>query len=175
MPDATLSDAITEAYASAPADEVIYHTLEIRHSSFATPIRVVRDLVDLDATLEATAPEDASTEVTFLAYSFDLVPPNVDSGGSPQLIIEIDNVSREILANIELAMASPNLLTVIYRAFVSSDLSAPANDPPLTLTIFQISANPMRIRAVAGFQDIVNKRFPADSYTAERFPGLTQQ
>ena len=175
MPDATLSDAIAEAYASAPADEVIYHTLEIRHSSFATPIRVVRDLVALDATLEASAPEDAGTEVTFLAYSFDLVPPEVGPGGTPQLIIEIDNVSREILANIELAMSSPNLLTVIYRAFVSSDLTAPANDPPLTLTIFQISANPMRIRAVAGFQDIVNKRFPSDTYTAERFPGLMQQ
>ena len=175
MPDTTLSAAIKEAYAAAPADEVIYHTLEIRHSSFASPIRVVRDLVDLDATLEASAPEDASTEVTFLGYSFDLVPPEVGAGGTPQLIIEIDNVSREILANIELAMASTNLLTVIYRAFVGSDLTAPANDPPLTLTIFTINATPMRIRAVAGFQDIVNKRFPADTYTAERFPGLTLQ
>lgn len=175
MPDTTLSDAIKEAFAAAPADEVIYHTLEIRHSSFASPIRVVRDLVDLDATLEADAPEDASTEVTFLGYAFDLVPPEVGAGGTPQLGIEIDNVSREILANIELAMASSSLLTVIYRAYLASDLTAPANDPPLTLTIFQISANPMRIRAVAGFQDIVNKRFPADTYTAERFPGLTLQ
>jgi hypothetical protein len=175
MSDATLSEAIKEAYASAPADEVVYHTLEIRHSSFATPIRVVRDFADLDATLEADAPEDASTEVTFLGYAFDLVPPEVSAGGTPQLVIEIDNVSREILANIELAMASSSLLTVIYRAFLSSDLTAPANDPPLTLTIFTISANPMRIRAVAGFQDIVNKRFPSDAYTAERFPGLTLQ
>lgn len=173
--DDTLSDAIREAYASAPAADVIYHTLEIRHSSFAAPIRVVRDFADLDATLEATAPEDASTEVTFLGYAFDLVPPEVGAGGTPQMIIEIDNVSRDILANIELAMASPNLLTVIYRAFVSSDLTAPANDPPLTLTIFSISATPMRIRAVAGFGDIVNKRFPAGDYTAERFPGLTLQ
>lgn len=175
MPDTTLSDAIKEAYAAAPADEVIYHTLEIRHSSFANPIRVVRDLVDLDATLEADAPEDALTEVTFLGYAFDLVPPEVGAGGTPQLVIEIDNVSREILANIELAMASSNLLTAIYRAYLASDLTAPANDPPLTLTIFQINATPMRIRAVAGFQDIVNKRFPSDTYTAERFPGLTLQ
>lgn len=175
MPDATLSEAIKEAYAAAPADVVIYHTLEIRHSSFASPIRVVRDLVDLDATLETTAPEDASTEVTFTAYQFDLVPPEVGAGGTPQLLIEIDNVSREILANIELAMASTSLLSVIYRAYTSDDLSAPANDPPLTLTIFQINANPMRIRAVAGFSDIVNKRFPSETYTAETFPGLVLQ
>ena len=30
--------------AGAPVDAVIYHTIEIRHASFATPIRVVRDL-----------------------------------------------------------------------------------------------------------------------------------
>lgn len=175
MPDTSLSAAIKEAYAAAPANVVIYHTLEIRHASFASPIRVVRDLVDLDATLEASAPEDASTEVTFLAYSFDLVPPEVGAGGPPQLAIEIDNVSREILANIELAMASTSLLEVIYRAYASDDLTAPANDPPLTLTIFSITATPMRIRAVAGFADLSNKRFPAETYTAETFPGLVLQ
>jgi hypothetical protein len=175
MPDSALAAAIKEAYAAAPVDDVIYHTLEIRHSTFATPIRVVRDLVDLDATLEATAPEDAATEVSFLGYAFDIVPPEVSTGGSPQLVIEIDNVSRDILASIEGAMGSTDLLTVIYRAFLASDLTGPQNDPPMTLTIFQINATPLRIRAVAGFQDIVNKRFPAGEYTAESFPGLTLQ
>lgn len=175
MSDATLSQAIQEAYASAPADVIIYHTLEIRHSAFVTPIRVVRDLVSLDATLEATAPLDASTEVTFIGYAFDFVPPDVSAGGTPQLVIEIDNVSREILANIELAMATADLLEVTYRAFLSSDLSGPQNDPPMSLSIFQISATPLRIRAIAGFQDIVNKRFPSVEYTAETFPGLTLQ
>jgi len=175
MPDSVLSQAIKEAYASAPVGEIIYHTLEIRHSTFATPIRVVRDVISLDATLEATAPEDASTEVTFLAYAFDVTLPDVSTGGSPQLIIEIDNVSRDILASIEGAMSSTDLLTVIYRAFLASDLGGPHNDPPMTLTIFQINATPLRIRAVAGFQDVGNRRFPAGEYTAERFPGLTLQ
>lgn len=175
MPDTTLSEAIKEAYASAPATDVIYHTLEIRHVSFATPIRVVRDVADLDATLEATAPSDPSTEVSFLGYSFDLIPPDVQAGGTPQLVIEIDNVSRDILANIELAMATADLLEVTYRAFLSSDLSGPQNDPPLSLTIFTIKATPLRIRAVAGFADVNNKRYPAEEYTAETFPGLVLQ
>jgi hypothetical protein len=175
MSDSTLSEAIKEAYASAPADDVIYHTLEIRHSSFVTPIRVVRDLVNLDATLEAGAPEDALAEVTFIGYSFDLIPPDVTTGGAPRLVIEIDNVARDILAAIEGAMSSNTLIEVIYRAFLASDLSAPQNDPPLTLTIFEINATPMRIRAVAGFRDIGNKRFPAEEYSTEQFPGLTPQ
>lgn len=175
MPDSTLSEAIKEAYAIAPADDVIYHTLEIRHPSFATPIRVVRDVANLNATLEATAPSDPLTEVTFIGYAFDLIPPDVGASGAPQLVIEIDNVSRDILANIELATTTDDLLEVTYREFLSSDLSGPQNDPPLSLTIFSIKATPLRIRAVAGFADVNNRRFPGEEYSAEEFPGLVLQ
>jgi hypothetical protein len=64
---------------------------------------------------------------------------------------------------------------VIYRAFLSSDLSGPENDPPLTLTIKSISADVFRIRAVAGFDDLANRRFPALEYEASTFPGLIAQ
>ena len=51
MPDPSLSAAIREAYASAPADVVVLHTLEIWHPAFvedgvAKPIRVVRNFED---------------------------------------------------------------------------------------------------------------------------------
>jgi hypothetical protein len=51
MPDPSLSEAIREAYASAPADVVVLHTLEIWHPSFiedgvAKPIRVVKNYED---------------------------------------------------------------------------------------------------------------------------------
>jgi len=51
MPDPALSEAIREAYASAPADVVVLHTLEIWHPSFVEggipkPIRVVRNYED---------------------------------------------------------------------------------------------------------------------------------
>jgi hypothetical protein len=175
MPDTTLAAAIQEAYAASPVDAIIHHTLEIRHAAFSSPIRVVRDFANLTATLEATAPENPGEAVLFLGFSFDLVPPEVSAASSPQLVIEIDNVSRDILANIELAMSSTDLIEVSYRAYLSTDLTGPQNDPPLTLTIFEINATPMRIRAVAGFRDISNKRFPAGEYSTEQFPGLTPQ
>ena len=52
MPDFTLSDALEEAYASAPSSEAVLHTLEIRHPDFTQPIRVVRDHQDFEAYLE---------------------------------------------------------------------------------------------------------------------------
>jgi hypothetical protein len=43
MPDPALSQALKEAFASAPAGTVILDTLEIWHPTFNEPIRVVRD------------------------------------------------------------------------------------------------------------------------------------
>lgn len=175
MPDTTLSLAIKEAYASAPASGVVYHTLEINHPAFATPIRVVRDRIDLVAKLEAQAPVDRGNFVTFVGFGFDIVPPEVDTVALPQCTIEIDNVSREILANIELTTGSPDLITCIYRQYVEGYLTAPANDPPLQLVIHAISADPFKIRATAGFRDLSNKGFPGVDYTADVFPALVGQ
>lgn len=166
MPDSTLSQAIKEAYASAPSDVIVYHTLEINHPSFTQPIYVVRDWTDLTATLET------SEEVTFIRYAFDLTKPEVSATGVPQCQVTIDNVSREILANIQLALQSIDKITMTYREYISTDLSGPQNDPPLTMTVLSIKADVFRITATAGFGDMVNKRFPSQEYTAERFPGL---
>lgn len=173
MPDPALSEAIREAYASAPADEVILHTLELWHPAFTAPIRVVRDEVAMDARIEAEAARDAGAMVAFVAYAFDIKPPEQTTSGVPQCVIEIDNVSRDILAQIDLAVASAEPVTVIYRAYLDSDLdSGPENDPPLEMTLSAISANPFRIRATAGFPDLLNLRFPSLDYDLERFPGL---
>ena len=64
MPDFSLEDALKEAYASAPASEVILHTLELRHPSFTQPIRVVRDHAEFTCFLEADAPEEGTPKVT---------------------------------------------------------------------------------------------------------------
>lgn len=172
MTDSTLSQALKEAYASAPADAIVYHTLELRHPAFTTPIRVVRDNADLEAWLEAGAPENPGQKVTFIGYAFDLTRPEVNIQGMPQCAIEIDNVSREIVASIEAAMAYGEPITVTYREYLSDDLSAPQNDPPITLTILAVTATVFRLRATAGFPNLAGKQFPVDEYNAQRFPGL---
>ncbi len=172
--DSTLSLAIKEAYASAPA-AIIYHTLEIYHPSFTVPIRVVRDTVNLTARLESAAPRDAAALVEFIGYKFDITPPEISTSGVPQCTIEIDNVSREILAQIEAAVngGSQELITICYRNFLQGNLNVgPENNPPLTLNVSDITANVFRISATAGFSNMANKKFPNLDYTSELFPGL---
>ena len=172
MPDSTLSQAIKEAYAAAPKNMVIYSTLEFLHPAFSTPIRVVRDYADLTARLEATAPVNAGAMVTFTAFAFEFTKPEVSASGVPQFTIEIDNADRSIVANIEAAMATTSLVTVIYREFISTDLSAPQNNPPSTANLMTINATNTKIKAVAGYPNLNNYRFPRTEYDAQTFPGL---
>ncbi len=180
MPDASLSEAIREAYASAPSDVVILHTLELRHPDFvdeegvATAIRVVRDRVDLFAHLESSAPQHPGQEVRFVAMAFDLNLPAVDSMPVPEVEITLDNVTREVMRHLDAAVQSQQMIEVTYRPYLSNDLSGPQMDPPLTLVLSFVEANPVRITARARMVDIGNKAFPGRTYTAKEFPGLTR-
>lgn len=172
MPDPALSAAITEAYVNAPPDQVVLHTLELRHPAFTAPIRVVRDREGIDARLEPTAAEGAVV-VEFVPYSFDFKPPEQTSNGLPQCVLEIDNVSGEILKQIDAAVMDGRTVHVIYRAYLEDQLlDGPETDPPVVMSLSSIHADPMRIRATAGFPDLLNRRFPATEYSMEKFPGL---
>ena len=208
MPDPSLDQAIREAYASAPSDTVILHTLELRHPAFVdddgrpTAVRVVRnfadeeswlrlagaevrtvldampaegrDLVGLVARLEADAPKDAGRMVPFIALAFDLELPPVDSAPVPEIAVTLDNVSREIVRHLDAAATSLERIEVTYRPYLSTDIEGPQMDPPITLTLTEIEVDVFRATGRARMLDIGNKAFPAETYTAKRFPGLTR-
>lgn len=173
MPDAALSEAIKEAYASAPVGQVIFHTLELWHPAFSAAIRVVRHESAIDARIEAGAARNAGEVVAFIGYAFDIVPPEQTSTGLPQCVIEIDNVDQTILAQIDLAVVESDPIIVIYRAYLSDALlDGPQNIPPMELSLITVSATTFRIRATAGFPDLLNLRFPKRDYDLETFAGL---
>jgi len=180
MPDPSLSAAIREAYAAAPSDVVILHTLELRHPAFVddvgnpTAIRVVRDHADLTARLEAGAPLDGGAMVMFIALAFDLSLPPVDTAPVPEITVTLDNVSREIVRHLDAAVATQDKIEIAYRPYLSSDLEGPQMDPPITLVLTEVEANALQVTGRARMLDIGNKAFPSETYTAKRFPGLAR-
>lgn len=174
MTNATLTQALKEAYAAAPSDVVEYHTLEFRHPAWAEPLRVVRDYDDLTATLEIDAPQNAGEAVLFTRYAFDFSLPEVGPDATPMITITIDNVSLEIEDNINIAIQTTDLMEVTYRPFLSTDLSTPAMNPPLTMTVRSVSAGSFQLTARASIGDYANRRFPFEEFTATRFPGLVR-
>ena len=161
MTDTTLSAAIKEAYASAPSNEVIIHTLEFRHPLFVdefsapTAIRVVQGYEKVTATLESTAPLNPSTAVLFLGVPFQFTLPEITTSPSPELLITLDNVTGEIEANLALAVVSPYKIEVTYRPYLLSNLTVPQMNPPLTLTIISVEANDFQVTARAGFSEFL--------------------
>ena len=202
MPDTNLSDALKEAYASAPADVIILDTLEIRHPTFDQPIRVVRnyadqetwltlggasvqavldgltveeqDRVGLVARLEVGAPEDGGVMVPFYAMAFNLELPPVDTMPVPEISVSIDNVGQEISDALDLAVESQDDVQITYRPYLSNDIEGPDMDPPLTMTLFEADATPLHASGRARMLDIGNKAFPAVYYTALKYPGLAR-
>lgn len=169
----TLDDIAREAYSQAPVDPVL-HTLEIRHSAFTAPIRVVRDRQDHTLRLENEAPQNAGQFVTFTRFAFEFVLPKIDQSGTPKLQIAMDNVDRVIRRSLDQAIYSLAPVEVLYRPYLASNAEAPIMSPILHFEIESIDMTPLRVTAVCRIDDLVNKQFPGNVYTVDEFPGLRQ-
>lgn len=174
------SQALAEAYASAPEDEVVLDTLEFRHETFVDSsnnpyaIRVVNDHKPLIATLEAGAVLNAGEAVTFSPCYFEFTRPSEsDSGSVPEVTVRVSNVARNLTPYLDKAKDTRALLYLTWRQYLLSDLAAPHIDPPLTLTMREVTITMNDVVGNAGFHDLVNRRFPNREYTSLKFPGLT--
>lgn len=178
MPDPTMSEALAEAYAVAPADEVIIHTLELRHPAFVNDAGqpdsawLTTNETDIACTLEVGAPVRSGQSVLFraLAFRFRLAP--IELVTRPELQVEIDNVSRLIIQQLDRAKGDPRKILMCYRPFLASDRSAPEMVPPPTYTLSNVKVDPLMARGTARIDLDFNRAFPSRVYTAAEFPGL---
>lgn len=160
-----MSEALERIYASAPADAYPIDTLEIAHDSFAEPYRFARSFSDVDATLET------AEAVTFQASGIGLSLPQQGIQGRQDLVFQLDNVSGEAIAAIRTAQEAGGTITITYRCYDSSDLSAPAGGP-IALVALSAKATIRSVQVVATFRDFVNKAWPRLRYTLDLTPGL---
>lgn len=173
------SEAIAEAYASAPVDTVTLDTIELYHPAFIddfgapTAIRLVRQLEDWLLKLEVGAIIGGGTYVKFLACEFDVTLPEfTEDGGTPRIQLSIGNVSREITRYLEQAKQSLVPITVTYRPYLSTDTSGPQMDPPFVLEMSEVDVDVFQATGSATLEDIHNKAYPNEKYTTQTFPGL---
>src|SRR5689334_300949 len=144
MPDPSVEAALKEAYAVAPADEVINHTLELRHPAFTDEagnpdsIWVTTNEDDVTATIEASAPLHGGEAVTFLSFPFRFRLAPIENNATQELELAIDNVDRRIVQNLDAAMAYGSKIQMCYRPFLASDLSTPQMDPPPVFTLSNV-------------------------------------
>jgi hypothetical protein len=166
-----MSNVLQTLYASAPINDLIIHTLEIKNPAFNVPghvvgsVRLVQGFDDISATLETGA------TVLFKKSGFGVSLPQKSIKGRQDLNFSIDNVTGEVLQAIDAAIDSGVKITVIYRAYAGSDLSAPGQ-PPIVMTATAIKADFSAVSISASFHDLVNKAWPFRRYTPDFAPGL---
>lgn len=162
----SLTEALKEAFASAPTSKVIYNTLEIVQEGVQDPVYLVQ------ARQAIVATDENGIQKVFEASGFQFSLPPASSEGFRNLNISIDNIDRQVSDFLSTARSTKVPVKAIFRPFLSDDLSAPQMNPPIVLFIKDVSVNPLQVDGSATFMDIVNKKFPSILYTRERFPGL---
>lgn len=180
MPDPDIEAALKEAYASAPTadDEIVVHTIEIRHPIFIdddgrpTSIFLVHDHQNFTAALEADAPVKAGETVEFisLAFSFALAP--VETSPTPQIAIEIDNVGRDVIDQLDAAVIDGRKVEICYRPYLAGDRTKPQMRVPPVYTLADVKAGVFRITARANTGADLGVAFPRELYKPDKFPGL---
>ncbi len=176
----SFSNAYAEAITVSLTGRVMLPTYELRHPSFVDAlgalyaIRIVNDHADLTAQLEASAPVNPSTYVTFSALPVEVSGPDEsDSGQTPAITFAIDGVSQLLVQQLDYALATLIPVTVTERIYASDDLTGPAVTPVLTMTMREVVVTDTRVTAKAVFYDPSNRGFPRQEYTADLYPGLS--
>ena len=127
------------------------------------------DMMGLVARLEDDAPRDAGKMVSWIALGFDLDLPKINTGASPTLTLTMDNVGRELIGHLDLALETIEPIVVRYRTYLSTDISGPQSATH-EYTLNQITITAATITAQARLLDIGNRQFPNMYHTTERFP-----
>jgi len=166
MPNITYQDAIKEAFALAPADQVILDTLEIRQGTVQEPVYLVRSSREIYAKTE-----DAQFHL-FIPVGFQITLPAENTEGFRSLNITIDNVGKSVLNFINTSKSHRVPVEVVYRPYLNTDLSTPQMNPPLVFYLKDIQVTPQQIVGKATFMELVNRKFPSELYTRLRFPFL---
>jgi hypothetical protein len=168
MPNDSYSDALKEVATLAPNGEVMLDAIRISHS-VAGQIYLVNDRADLDARDENNVPQ------SFISSNFLVGLPESSDQGTQHLNITVPNVDRaagDFLEQVPLDSAEPVEITYFTYLSGQADTQQPQNDPPIVLHLTDIELDVFQVSGRASFQSIINKKYPSELYTLDRFPAL---
>lgn len=169
---ATMQDALKEAYAGT-SPEFVYHCLEIRHSNFTQPIRIVRNNEDCEARTEVDAPLNPGEMVSYVGAMWEMTLPKQGEDTMPEISLSFDNVSREITEHLQAASQINEPIKMIYRVYTDSTLtSGPQIDPPIEMEIGSATADVYTVTTRASLEDVFRSLYPYTRYTPKEFPSL---
>jgi hypothetical protein len=162
-----LHPALVEAYAIAPASVSHVHTLELRHESLSEPLYLVQGYFHKEIKTDPSGPYH-----NFRACAFNFTLPATDDGGLQELTITLDNANNRVSDFCENAMNFPAPVEILYRPYLSTDLTTPLMNPPLRLFLENVTVSEAQVSGRAVPVDFLNLTFPTELFDSVRFPPL---
>lgn len=151
-----LTPAQREAYARAKTSVVDLFTVELRHSTFPAPIRMVSYDVDLQVPIEATAPVNPGETVTFMGVAFKSPSENIDTEPGNTITLTVDGISAQALPYLNVANETlePIAVTIRYVAFDTRDSSVIGVSRPSDMQVINFRTNILSLQMTLGFTNL---------------------
>lgn len=183
------SEALEEAYASAPAGVVAWDTLELRHPLLDRTYRFVLDegekIGETDADehgntqdiygrllrIEEDADEDAGELVEFIATAFEVRLPASEADRPPEMSIILDNVSGDLMKAMGPAASSGEPVEVTYREYLSDDPDT-VHYRLTGLSLKKVGVTTLRVEGKISFMGLHSRSFPNAPYNRTENPTL---
>lgn len=171
-----MSQILQTVYASAPADQIIIHTLELVHPAFNVDgfppgfIRLAQCYGDKNYDDLLLGLENGQSAI-FKPSGFGVSLPKRSLRGQQDLNFQLDNVTGDALRAIDDAEEAGGKIEVFYRSYLCSDYSQPA-EPAIKMIAASCRADFRSVTVSASFHDLTNKAWPSRRYTPEFAPGL---
>lgn len=157
-----MMQTLERLYASS-GPEVILPTLQLTTASVT--YYLVRGWDDITATLET------AEAVTFTACGMDVAKPAKNADGTQDLQFALGNLDGSVSEAIRQALQERSKMTVTYREYISTDLSAPQK-AAYTMQIKGGSWTRSEAQIKAGYMNLLDTAWPRDRYTLNHHPGL---
>lgn len=163
-----ISPELQKIYAGSEANRVL-ETVQLQHAQFAQDYYFVNDVEQWRFTVSDVPP---SFLQEFTPMPFQILLPEKNTTGRQELQINLCNIGRELVDEIEATLLTPDAILLTYRLYLDIADSQEQNNPPLKLNINAIALDNYSVTATATRFDVLNQGFPTRLYTLDEFPGL---
>ena len=161
-----MSQILAEVNAGANGRlDAIIRTLELNCDAWAEPVFICNGFEDVTAVTE-----DART-VTFIGANIDIALASKNNKGNQTLAFAVDNTTGEASRLIDAAISANARVTAVYRTYLNTNLSAPA-ERPYFLTLLSGSIQGQEAQLQTGYYNMIGVAWPRALYTTTFAPAL---
>lgn len=161
-----ITEELKRIYASAPAGQAYYETLEITHPLLTPSARWVAHFDQFQAL------DETGADITFEPWPFTVSLPAASKQAGGELQITAYNGSEGVEAALDLLQTRPDQPMEVKLRIYTEAGQAPAITPILQMTATDITLSFQTVILTCQKYDVLGRSFPQEVYDYERFPGL---